>query len=124
MNKLKLLLLVFAMGTLNIVAQKSKAPQVTITGKIIDKLSKEPLEYATVVLKNTKTQKLSGGITDGKGNFNIKTPKGTYDVTFEYISFKSITQKNKVIDQSMNFGVITLSEDSKTLDQNIPANNK
>lgn len=117
MNKLKLVLLVFTLSTLNIVAQKTKAPQVTITGKIVDKLSNEPLEYATVVLKNVKTQKLSGGITDAKGNFNIKTPKGTYDIRFEYISFKSITQKNKVIDKAMNFGVITLSEDSNKLDE-------
>ena len=33
-----------------------------ITGKVIDKDTKEPLEYATAVFKNLKSQKISGGI--------------------------------------------------------------
>ena len=46
-------------------------------GKVIDKETKQPLEYATVVFKeHTKVNKLSGGITDNEGAFLIsKLPR-------------------------------------------------
>tara|TARA_R110001632_G_scaffold23425_5_gene66334 strand:+ start:6494 stop:8971 length:2478 start_codon:yes stop_codon:yes gene_type:complete len=117
MKKIIALFAVFAFTLSGVFAQKSVSPQVTITGKIVDLKTNQPLEYATVVLKDIKTKQLSGGITDEKGNFNIKTPSGTFDVSFEYISFKTITMLKKVIDTSINFGTIKLSEDSKRLDE-------
>lgn len=109
--------MVFCLAAIGLHAQKSKSPQITITGKIVDAKTNEPLEYATVVLKDIKTQQIGGGITDEKGNFKIKTPKGTYDVRFEYISFKSITMSKKVLDKTMSFGTIKLKEDASTLDE-------
>ena len=109
------LLLLFITSTL--FAQISNTSQVIISGKIVDSKTNQPLEYATVILKDVKTKQLSGGITDEKGNFSINTPKGTYDVSFEYISFKTVTMPNKLIDKSINFGVIKLAEDSKKLDE-------
>tara|TARA_R110002072_G_scaffold48038_5_gene131400 strand:- start:1652 stop:4123 length:2472 start_codon:yes stop_codon:yes gene_type:complete len=109
------LLLLFITSTL--FAQISNTSQVIISGKIVDTKTNQPLEYATVILKDVKTKQLSGGITDEKGNFSINTPKGTYDVSFEYISFKTVTMPNKLIDKSINFGVIKLAEDSKKLDE-------
>lgn len=109
------LLLLFITSTL--FAQTTKTAQVTISGKIVDTKTNQPLEYATVILKDVKTKQLSGGITDEKGNFNINIPKGTYDVSFEYISFKTGTMPNKLIDKSINFGIIKLAEDSKKLDE-------
>ena len=75
---------------LNVFAQKPETSQITITGVIIDSNTEEPLEYATVILKDAKTKKLSGGITDSKGSFSIKTNPGTYDVSFEFISFNTL----------------------------------
>lgn len=109
------LLLLFITSTL--FAQISNTSQVIISGKIVDTKTNQPLEYATVILKDVKTKQLSGGITDEKGNFSINTPKGTYDVSFEYISFKTVTMPNKLIDKSINFGIMKLSEDSKKLDE-------
>ncbi|MEQ6122766.1 outer membrane beta-barrel protein [Pseudotenacibaculum sp. MALMAid0570] len=117
MNKITLLLVVFTLSITNAFAQKPSSPQVTITGKIVDAKTNEPLEYATVVLKDLKTNKIGGGITDEKGNFNIKTASGTYEVKFEYLSFKTLTMSQKLIDKSMNFGVIKLQEDANTLDE-------
>lgn len=117
MKKIITLCVLFALTTTSIFAQKPTSPQVTITGKIIDALSNEPLEYATIVLKDIKTKKISGGITDEKGNFNIKTPAGTYDISFEFISFKTVKMANKLIDKSMSFGTIKLSEDANKLDE-------
>ncbi|NVK52668.1 MAG: TonB-dependent receptor [Flavobacteriaceae bacterium] len=88
-----------------------------ITGKVIDKTSKEPLEYATIVLKNTKTNKISGGVTNSKGNFNVIAAKGVYDISIEFISFKTIHYKNRTIDKDLKLGTITLSEDAAVLDE-------
>lgn len=89
----------------------------SITGKVIDKDTKDPLEYATVVFKNLKNQKLSGGITNTKGLFNVKVPQGNYDISVEFISFKTITYKNRKINKNLNLGTVILSEDGQILDE-------
>ena len=37
---------------------------------------------------------------------------GTYDISFEFISFKTIKLTKKVVNQSMNFGTIELFENT------------
>lgn len=115
--KRTLLLLVFVLCNSLVFAQRPTAPQVTISGTIVDQKTNEPLEYATVVLKNLKTNKVNGGITDENGKFTIRTPKGTYDVSFEFISFKTKKIPAKALTQNFNFGTIKLTEDSETLDE-------
>ena len=117
MNKTSLLFVTFAITFLSVFSQKAQNNQISITGNIIDSNTKEPLEYATVVLNNEETKQLSGGITDEKGNFTIKIIPGTYDVNFEFISFKTIKISKKIINSSLNFGTIKLSEDSDKLDE-------
>jgi len=90
---------------------------ITISGKVIDALSKQPLEYATIVIKNTETQKISGSITDAKGIFSVKTPAGFYEISVEFISFKSKKYPKQNITKDLDLGTITLSEDSKSLDE-------
>ena len=76
---------------------KPERPKIAITGKIIEKTSKLPLEYATITLKNSKNPKLIfGGITDNKGDYSIDVLPGIYNITLEFISFKPtvISQNN------------------------------
>ena len=117
MNKISLFFVTFALTFLSVFSQKPLNNQISITGNIIDSNTKEPLEYATVVLNNLETKQLSGGITDEKGNFTIKIIPGTYDISFEFISFKTIKISKKIINSSLNFGTIKLSEDSDKLDE-------
>jgi len=117
MNKTSLFFVTFAITFLSVFSQKPQNNQISITGNIIDSNTKEPLEYATVVLNNLETKQLSGGITDEKGNFTIKIIPGTYDISFEFISFKTIKISKKIINSSLNFGTIILSEDSDKLDE-------
>ena len=77
--------------------QKPERAKIIITGKIIEKTSKLPLEYATITLKNNKNPKLIfGGITDNKGYYSVEIIPGVYDITLEFISFKPsiISQKS------------------------------
>ena len=93
-------------------AQKPDVKKITITGKIFEKGTTLPLEYATVVFQDVKNpEKLYGGVTDLNGAFNFEVSSGTYNVRFEYISFKTIEFKNKTYNTNTDFGTIYLEAD-------------
>ncbi|MGL4384075.1 MAG: TonB-dependent receptor, partial [Flavobacterium sp.] len=89
-----------------------------VTGKVIEKNSKQPLEYATITLKNTTNPKMiAGGVTNNKGEFTIDVSSGTYDIIVEFISFKSTTIKEKNITENLSLGTIGLAEDAAQLNE-------
>lgn len=99
-----------------IFAQNEK--EITIKGKIVDAATNTPLEYATIVFTNTtNASDVTGGITDTKGNYNIKVAAGTYNISYEYIGFKKLTISNKSITENTNLGTTSLSVDAETLDE-------
>lgn len=92
--------------------------KVKITGKIVDKKSNQPLEDATITLKNQKNPKaLSGGITNNKGEFEADVVPGIYDITIEFISFKSIEIKGKNITEKTALGTFALEDDAAQLNE-------
>lgn len=98
--------------------QKQERPKITITGKIIEKTSKLPLEYATVTLKNSKNPKLIfGGITDNNGAYTVEISPGIYDVSFEFISFKPTFLSQKKLTETVDLGTIGLEEDATQLNE-------
>ena len=73
-------------------AQGAQGPQepIKITGPVLDQETDQPLEYATLVLQNVRNpDKVTGGITDANGKFEVETAPGNYNVSVEYISYKS-----------------------------------
>ena len=97
--------------------QKANKNEVIIQGTVIDGSTKQPLEYATVVLKNKETDVLSGGLTDLNGNFKILTPKAIYEISIKYISFKSKSFSAENINTNKNFGTIELSQNTNSLNE-------
>ena len=91
--------------------------QITLSGKVIDNLSNQPLEYATIVAKNTKDKKVYGGITTPQGTFEVKIPIGIYDISIEFISFKTQKFLKRNLTQNTNLGTIKLSESAESLDE-------
>ena len=91
--------------------------EVNVTGKISEKDTNIPLEWATVVVYNTDGKIVSGGTANEKGEFNFTVNTGTYNVSFEFISFEKVTISNKVIDKDFSFGTIYLKEDATTLEE-------
>lgn len=86
--------------------------KVTVNGKIYEKSTNAPLEYATVVLKNVeKPEIVTGGVTDETGSFSFDVVKGIYNISYEFISLKSIEVKNKTIDSDTNLGTVFLEPD-------------
>jgi len=110
--------IILLIGSLNIQSQERYVAQkLTLQGKIIEKDTKQPLEYATIVLQQVKTKKLSGGITNALGKFSFEVQPGTYNISFEFIGFKKVIIKNKKIDKDQNFGIIGLAPDAQSLDE-------
>lgn len=98
-------------------AQSGKQ-KLKVTGKVLEKTSNQPLEYATITLKNSSDPKaLAGGVTNAKGEFSIDVIPGTYDIITEFISFKSSEIKQKSITKNVSLGTIYLAEDAKQLDE-------
>lgn len=97
--------------------QRGVQREVTITGKVIDKETKQPLEYATIAFFSKRQNKIvTGGITDIKGDFSIPVPAGMYDVTIEYLSFKTQTIPNKRLTKNENIGAFSLEIDAEALE--------
>ena len=95
-----LILVLFFTSLINFAQEAPQAKsKVKISGKVIEKVSKQPLEYATITFKDpTNPKALSGGITNAKGEFDIAVLPGVYNITIEFISFKAIEIKQKNIE--------------------------
>lgn len=91
--------------------------KITLTGKVLDGESKEPLEFATIVIKSLDNKIITGGITGPKGDFDIEISKGFYNISIEYISFKTKEFKNYEITGNTDLGVIYLEIDAQALDE-------
>jgi len=90
---------------------------ITLTGKVIDNETKQPLEYATIVLTPVKGKQVTGGITDANGEFEINIRPGTYNISIEFISFKTKYFNNKELTKSEDLGTIALEVNAETLDE-------
>lgn len=111
-------LITLFLNSLAFFGQQAPIAKLKVTGKVIEKTSKQPLEYATITLRLPNNIKaISGGITNNKGEFSAEVTPGTYDITVEFISFKSTEIKGKKIDSNTNLGTIALSEDAAQLNE-------
>lgn len=92
--------------------------KVKVTGKVFEKISKQPLEYATIsITAPNDTKVIAGGITNPKGEFDVAVAPGTYDIKVEFISFKATEIKGRTIQGDTNLGVVNLSEDAAQLNE-------
>lgn len=91
--------------------------KIILTGKVIDNDTKQPLEYATIVIKSLDGKIITGGITNSNGEFSIQIAKGVYDISVEFISFKTKLFKSKEISGNTDLGTITLEVDAQTLSE-------
>jgi outer membrane receptor protein involved in Fe transport len=119
----KIILILLTVFSVNVFAQmpKSRLPKPgTVSGKVIDKITKEPLPYVNIIIKDSAKKIITGGITNDNGAFSIKNiPEGKAIIEIQFIGYKTVSKpitvssKNKKI----NLGTISLNEDSTTLDE-------
>ena len=121
MKKKSLLLLSFLIG-LFAFAQRpqnfQRPSKITLTGKVIDQETQQPLEYATITLKNARfPDRLQGGITNEEGIFNFEIFPGRYTITTEYISFEKDIKEGVVLRESKDIGIIELGMEVNSLNE-------
>jgi hypothetical protein len=115
----KILLFICCLFTVSILfsQKQNNSNSINISGKVIDTKTNQPLEYATIIIKNTETEKVSGGITDLNGEFSIEMPKATYQISVAFISFKSAKFPEEKITSNKYLGIIKLAEATNGLNE-------
>lgn len=95
---------IFSIQAQNPNTSKTSENKGVIIGKIIDKISNQPLSYVNIVVKENN-KLVTGGITTEKGNFVIKNlALKNYSVDIEFMGYKTITK------------MVSLTEEGKTVD--------
>lgn len=117
MNKKILIATLSLFLSLTAFAQRPDSKKVTISGKVIEKGTNLPLEYATIIFENAITKQLSGGITDENGNFKFEVASGNYNVRAEFISFKNVAIQQKEFTADTNLGTIQMEADVAQLNE-------
>ncbi len=121
MKRIILTLLLIGLSNTLFAQRPNNAPRVAkikITGNVNDSETSQPLEYATISLVNERfPDRIQGGITDAKGNFDIEIFPGKYNVTIEYIGFEKITLENKEIRETTSLGNFALTINSESLEE-------
>ncbi len=106
-----------------IIAQSAPPPSAkigTITGKIIDQVLKEPVPYASVIIKSKEDgSTITGGITDDSGAFEITdVPEGTVIFEAQFIGYKTYRKEINISsgNRKVDLGTIALEENVETLE--------
>ena len=93
---------------------------ITVKGRVLDKSTGHPMEYATVracILPDSTF--VSGCITEPSGQFTMELEKGRYVLEFQYMGFVT-SYRNITLDGTKNpydVGKVNLSPDSRMLNE-------
>ena len=91
---------------------------IRITGTVLDQETDQPLEYATLVLHSLDNpEKVTGGITDANGHFDVMAESGHYDINVEFISYKTHKISNQNLTTDIDLGIIKLGVDIEQLQE-------
>jgi len=113
--RLKLLFMLLIASITSITAQTTGS----ITGKIIDKTTKQPLPYVNIVVKENGAV-INGGITDDNGVFSIKKlPLKNYTVEVQFMGYKPVTTAANLTEanRDLNLNTLSIAEEATTLDE-------
>ncbi len=114
-------LIAFAQPPANTYRERA-VPEGTVTGKIIEAKSKDPMEFASVALYREKDSTLvTGGISGPDGSFTLKdVPNGSYYLEANFMGYNKklisgirISSKNSVYET----GSVSLVEATQNLDE-------
>jgi len=114
----KLLPIILLFTTFTIYAQRpQEVNPIKITGTVLEQDTNQPLEYATLVLQSIDNpSKISGGITDANGKYEVEAQPGKYNVSIEYIGYKTYKLPNQNLTKSIDLGITKLAPDVAELE--------
>ena len=92
----------------------------SISGRVIDSKSNEPLPYVNIIVKSISEEIITGSITDDEGVFDISNINDTtFIVSVQYIGYKTIDKKVQMNQDTnkLDLGTLVLEEDNTALDE-------
>ncbi len=99
----------------------NKLPKTGIlTGLVIDNKTKEPVPFATIVIKDTTNKVITGGITNELGKFKIaQIPQSKIFFEVQFMGYKTFKKSITITQETskQNLGTIKLIEDTANLDE-------
>lgn len=113
MRRLFVLVFLFV-TTLSINAQTPNAGKGKIAGKVIDAVTKQPVDYATVsVFKQGGTSPFNGISTDPKGNFTLDNiAPGDYRLTIDFLGYKKHVIEHVIVADGGNVALGSIALES------------
>ena len=117
---------IFLLTINSLFAQQGK---ITVSGIVVDKVFRQPIEFVTVVLLYKKDSTvIKGTITDKKGKFSIdEIPAGNYLLRYSFIGYEAskAQELNITGDQkNINLGIYELGSNTKKLSEVVVASQK
>ena len=112
MRSFIIIFFLLSFSTLLLKAQPGNAPKGRISGKVIDAVTKQPVDYATIsVFLGDSPSPINGMVTDPKGNFVISNLNpGEYRVGVDFIGYQKKTIDHLTISATaLNIGLGTIS---------------
>ncbi len=118
--RLFLILIFFLCSAFILKAQPYNNPKGHISGKVVDAVTKQPVDYATISLfKDGSASPINGVVTDPKGNFTItNVDPGAYSISIVFIGYQKKTMEHLTIDaatSSIALGTIPLTPNQTQL---------
>lgn len=117
--RLKLFIVCLLSSISSIFAQApTAANQGSVTGKIIDKSTKEPVGYASVSIKEGE-KVVTGAISQENGNFSISNLElKSYTLEVQFIGYKKYSKAISLssADKSINVGTIAIESEATQLE--------
>ena len=107
-------------GTGQVLAQTTPAPAVaatgSITGTVLDSVSRQPVAYATVVVLAGADKVVSGVAADDQGRFALtRLPAGTFQLRTTYVGYATRTRPVTVGTTATNVGTLLLQATTQVL---------
>ncbi|MEO6540204.1 MAG: carboxypeptidase-like regulatory domain-containing protein [Ferruginibacter sp.] len=101
--------LLFCIASLYVFSQSNYS----ISGKVIDAATKQPLQAASVFAENTTL----GTVTGTEGTFHLKLPGGGYSIVVTFTGYQTETRRVSAGDAGNNEMVIELKQKEKSLEE-------
>ena len=92
--------------------------QSSVTGKLVDSSTKEPLAFATISLLNASDSSLiTGAVTDMDGKFLIKVENGKYVARIQFVTYEMKEIAVELSGNSRDLGTINMSPSNTELEE-------
>ncbi len=109
-----LILYFFLPGIIN-----AQEKSIEITGTVHENQSGKPIEFATIMIKDTETKKnITGSTTSKNGTFSVQTKSLGFYIEISFIGFEpTIIKDIKAVNGKVDLGTINLAENNQKLDE-------